>query len=76
MKEEKKVAFTIEKQLHALPVIHEDHKLKKQLEDYPETIKFPENGVSRLEKWKESLLPLKSEWNIVAGHEKKYKQKP
>lgn len=75
MKEEKKVAFTIEKQLHALPVIHEYHKLKKQLEDYPETIKFPENGVSRLEKWKESLLPLKSEWNIVAGHEKKYKQK-
>ncbi|WP_339228847.1 AAA family ATPase [Oceanobacillus sp. FSL K6-2867] len=72
-KDKKSLAFTIEKKLHALPVMQEHHKVKSLLEDYPERIKFPENGVSRLEKWKEALLPLQSEWNVVKGQEKNYK---
>ncbi len=74
LKEENKFAFTIEKELHALPIIQEYHKFKKELENYPKVIQFPENGVERLEKWKELLLPLQSEWNVVTDHEKKYNQ--
>jgi len=68
-------AFSLEKQLHAQPVIQEYHQLKTRLSDYPTTIDFPENGIERLEKWKESLLPLQSEWHVIQENEKNYKNK-
>src|SRR5699024_6568748 len=44
-----------------LPQLHQYQQYEKQLHDLPENIVFPENGVERLEKGKEKLLPLKSE---------------
>ncbi|WP_198434085.1 hypothetical protein, partial [Virgibacillus salexigens] len=34
-----------------------------------------EDGITRLEKWKEKMLPLKSELAILQDNEKKYDQK-
>ncbi|WP_249870181.1 ATP-binding protein [Oceanobacillus saliphilus] len=75
LKDENAKAFSIEKQLHALPLIQEYHQLKERLSDYPPTILFPENGTERLQRWKETLLPLHSEWNVLKENERNYTEK-
>ncbi|WP_067729818.1 ATP-binding protein [Oceanobacillus damuensis] len=75
LKEKKALAFSIEKHLHAFPLIQEYLQLKNRMTDYPKSISFPENGVERLEKWKESLLPLQSEWNVLEENERAYIEK-
>ncbi|MYL42830.1 ATP-binding protein [Virgibacillus salexigens] len=63
------------KMQHAQPSIQMYKTISKQLEDFPEHIPFPEDGITRLEKWKEKMLPLKSELAILQDNEKKYDQK-
>ncbi|WP_010650123.1 ATP-binding protein [Oceanobacillus massiliensis] len=75
LKDEKAKMFAIDKQLQALPLIQEYHQIENRLAGYPEQISFPESGLERLEKWKELLLPLQSEWNILAENETKYNGK-
>ncbi len=65
-------ALSVDKRLQALPQIQDYHQLQSKLATYPETIAFPENGVQRLEKWKASLLPLQSEWNVLKENEWAY----
>ncbi|MFA1819082.1 AAA family ATPase [Virgibacillus oceani] len=73
--EEKKELKTIEKQQQALPYIQEYMEAAKQLKQFPEVLHFPEQGIARLEKVKDKLLPLKSELNILRDNQQKYEQK-
>lgn len=72
LKVENNKAISIEKRLHAFAFIQDYHQLKDRLAAYPENIPFPESGVERLEKWKEALLPLQSEWNVLNENEITY----
>lgn len=63
---------TIEKQLHALPMIHDYQQLTAEFKKYPAAIAFPENGVERFEKVKEKLLPLQSEQAVLEHNEQRY----
>ena len=72
IKKESAKAKSNDKQLQAFPLLQDYHQLQSKLATYPETISFPENGVERLEKWKESLLPLQSEWNVLKENEQTY----
>src|SRR5690625_1147551 len=73
--EEKKELKTIEKQEQALPYMQEYREAAKQLGQFPEVLHFPEQGIARLEKVKDKLLPLKSELNILQDNQQKYEQK-
>lgn len=75
LKKEKLQRTAIEKQLHALPTMHAYDHHTAQLAQYPETIQFPEDGVNRLEKIKEKLLPLESELAVLKSNEQRYREK-
>ncbi len=75
LKEEKSNHLEIEKQLHAMPVIRDYRHYAARLQAYPETITFPENGLNRLEKIKEKLLPMESELAVLENNKKRYQEK-
>ncbi|WP_235794688.1 ATP-binding protein [Virgibacillus salidurans] len=75
IQQEKKNLFSIEKHQHALPIIHDYHHYTNQLVSYPAEIDFPENGVNRLEKINEKLLPLTSELAVWKDNQKQYQKK-
>ncbi|WP_255585318.1 ATP-binding protein [Virgibacillus saliphilus] len=75
LQQEKKNLLSIEKHQHALPIIHDYHHCSKQLASYPADIDFPENGVDRLEKVNEKLLPLTSELAAWEDNQKQYQEK-
>ena len=75
LKKEKSHRFEIEKQLHAVPTIRDYQHYTERLQVYPESITFPENGLDRLEKAKEKLLPLESELAVLKNNEKRYREK-
>lgn len=72
---EKSEHFATQRQVQALPVMRDYQYYSAQLEKYPDTITFPENGVDRLEQLKEKLLPLQSELAVLKHHEKSYRDK-
>ncbi|RKQ31270.1 ATP-binding protein [Oceanobacillus halophilus] len=72
---EKRNLMNIEKQLQALPVLHDYHYIQSQLDEKKVNMSFPENGNERLETLKSALLPLQSELAILKDNEQKYKQK-
>lgn len=70
----------LSKQQHLLPTINELKRTKEALKEYPDKLNFPEAGISRLEKNKESLIPLLSnqaniEKNILTYQEELEKLK-
>lgn len=65
----------IEKQQQALPYIQEYAEAKDKLAAFPEAMHFPEQGITRLERIKDTLLPLKSEQRILQENQHKYEQK-
>ncbi|GAB3790216.1 ATP-binding protein [Virgibacillus kimchii] len=73
--QKRKTVKWIEQQQQALPYIQDYLTAEKHLAAYPDTIPFPEQGISRLEKIKDQWLPLKSEQNVLQDNEQKYKQK-
>lgn len=75
IQQEKKNLFSIEKHQHALPIIHDYHHYTNQLASYPAEIDFPENGIDRLEKINEKLLPLTSELAVWKDNQKQYQEK-
>lgn len=68
----KSTLISIEKQQRALPAIHDYHQYLTQLEKYPAEIDFPEKGIERMERMKDSLLPLKGELTVLNENEKRY----
>lgn len=72
LRKEKFRLSTIEKQQQALPLIHDYQNVSAALEEYPTTIKFPENGVERFETIKEKLLPLQSEQAVLKHNGQRY----
>jgi len=73
--QERKSLNRIEKEQQALPYMQEYATAEKELASFPEVMHFPEQGISRLEKIKDKLLPLKSEQNILQENQQKYEQK-
>ncbi len=65
----------IEKKQQALPSVKAYQREMERLTAFPDDIKFPENGVGRLETLKEKLLPLKSELSVLQDNKKKYEEK-
>jgi uncharacterized protein YhaN len=72
---ERKALNMIEKQQQALPYMQDYITAEKQLEKFPEVLHFPEQGVARLEKTKDKLLPLKSEQNILQDNQQNFVRK-
>lgn len=75
LREARKKLYQIEKTQQALPVLKEYHHKVKQLDNFPECIIFPENGLERLETLNDNLLPLKSELSVLKDNQKKYEEK-
>ncbi|WP_373896234.1 AAA family ATPase [Virgibacillus sp. CBA3643] len=75
LNQEKKNLFSIEKQQHAMPLVQDYHHYTNQLASYPAEIDFPENGVDRLEKVNEKLLPLTSELAVWKDNQEHYQEK-
>ncbi|MHA6251636.1 AAA family ATPase [Oceanobacillus sp. CAU 1775] len=63
----------ITKQRTTLPVIQEYQQLNLKQEQFQQESSFPENGIMRLEKVKEELRPLESEYTILENNAVKVK---
>jgi len=59
----------IQKRVQALPIIEVYHEKKARLNQLPATVPFPENGLSRMEKIKDQLLPMQSELAVLQDNE-------
>src|SRR5690625_5606455 len=57
---EKERQMLIEKQQNNDAITHDYHHYSNQLATYPITVTFPENGQERLQRLKESRLPMQS----------------
>ncbi|MEC5423704.1 AAA family ATPase [Virgibacillus sp. C22-A2] len=75
LKDGNKNLLLIEKKQHALPILQDYLNLSQKLSSYPAEIPFPEDGIDRLERVKENLLPLKSEHAVLQHNKQKYKEK-
>ncbi|WP_162800286.1 ATP-binding protein [Oceanobacillus zhaokaii] len=75
LQEEKAIQNRIEKQQQALPILNEYHQYTSSLASYPVELVFPEEGIERLEKLKEGLLPLQSQLSVLQDSESQYKLK-
>lgn len=72
---ERKALKMIEKEQQALPYIKEYLMTKEKLRAFPHALYFPEQGIPRLEKIKDKLLPLRSEQSILQENQHKVEQK-
>lgn len=70
---EKERQLTLERMLNNILTINDYHTYHQQLNMYPSEITFPEEGLTRFNKIKEKLLPLKSEWSILKSSIEKSK---
>lgn len=73
-KKKEKVLF-VQKQLQALPDVYAYRSYRKQLQQLPEDISFPEQGSERFQLLKDKLLPLRSELSVLQTNEQAYKKK-
>lgn len=64
----------LNKQQHALSSIKEYEYYQEKVTSLPENIPFPEDGIDRLKRIKDKLLPLQSEWDVLAENSKRNKQ--
>ncbi|WP_106498107.1 ATP-binding protein [Lentibacillus sp. Marseille-P4043] len=74
IQQEKMDLSASEKQLQALPLLHQNRHYEQQLAEYPTSIPFPENGLKRMQVLNEQLLPMKSEQSVLIGNQKKYQK--
>ncbi|WP_170138815.1 ATP-binding protein [Oceanobacillus chungangensis] len=75
LNEAKAARYRVEKQLQALPIFSEYQQYTSSLTSYPMELEFPEEGIERLEKVKEGLLPLQSQLSVLQEAENQYKLK-
>ncbi|AVQ98575.1 hypothetical protein OBCHQ24_05985 [Oceanobacillus iheyensis] len=61
-----------ERKLQVLPDLKNYASVLKQLEQFPEKVPFPENGMERMQQVKDKLLPIKSEHALLQENQKKY----
>lgn len=66
--------YMIEKYQRNLSVINDYHLLVDQLSKLPQKHPFPEEGIERLNTFKEQLLPLKSEYAVLEANQKQHKE--
>ncbi len=64
-----------EKIHHMIPLIHDYQSNQRKLLSYPSEIPFPEDGINRFQLLKNSLIPLKSEWDIFQENINHYQDK-
>lgn len=64
----------ITKQRTALPVIQEYQFLSSKQKEFIEDVAFPEKGIKRLEKIKDELRPLESEYTVLQNNQASYKE--
>lgn len=74
LKVKKETIMALEKKCQALPQVHSLIDYKQQLTALPSDLAFPENGVERLNKLKELMLPLKSEQVLVNTEQARYQK--
>ncbi|WP_404458687.1 AAA family ATPase [Oceanobacillus kapialis] len=73
--QDKKISLTSqERKLEALPDIQRYVTTVKRLKGFPQSIRFPEDGLNRMQQVKEQLLPIQSEFVLLQDHQKKYRE--
>src|SRR5690625_7948088 len=65
---EKERLMLIEKQQNNDAIIHDYHHYSNQLATYPITVTFQENGQERLQRLKESRLPMQSKYDVLKAN--------
>lgn len=65
----------VEKNLQALPLIHQYHHYTDQLATNPVSMAFPEDGLNRMNALMEQLLPIQSELSVLRHDQQKYRDK-
>lgn len=70
LKTKEKVHRQIEKKLNNLNTIVSYFSYKRQLDQLPDDISFPERGIERLQAIQEQLLPIKGEQSVMQEHER------
>lgn len=73
--DEKDAYSLFEKQQQALPLIKDYKYCIERLNAYPDSLSFPENGLERLRRLNESVLPLKSELAFLEDKYGEYDEK-
>lgn len=64
----------VTKQRTALPVIQEYQFLTSKQKELLEDVDFPEKGIERLEKLKDELRPIESEYTVLQNNQTSYKE--
>ena len=72
---EEKACRLLEKNNQALPMIEEYRYIDEQLDQYPDPLPFPEDGLKRLKQLDDKILPLKSELTVLKDNLKSYNEK-
>ncbi|WHX24757.1 AAA family ATPase [Virgibacillus halodenitrificans] len=65
----------MERKQQALPVIKQYSELREKLGELPNSLPFPEDGLTRYEKLKSEILPLRSEFSFLVANEKTYENR-
>ncbi|AIF45215.1 AAA family ATPase [Virgibacillus sp. SK37] len=65
----------LERKQQALPVMKQYRELRENLNELPDSIPFPEDGLTRYEKVKNEVLPLRSELSFLTANEKTYENR-
>jgi len=63
-----------EKLRHMIPLLSEYRAIAAKLGQYPETIRFPEDGVNRYQTLKNNVIPLKSEQTVLSDAKEEYEE--
>ncbi len=75
LQHEKAILHYNERKLQALPYLKKYWSVRKQLEQLPNELPFPENGGERMQQVKDKLLPVKSEYALLLDNRDKYEKK-
>ncbi|WP_010529859.1 ATP-binding protein [Lentibacillus jeotgali] len=75
LENKKEAAYRIGKKQQAMPIIKAYKHEYAQWSAYPEHIPFPENGIERIEKLNEQVLPIKSELAVLQDNAQTYQKK-
>lgn len=69
--EHKQAQYQLDKMIQALPQVEVYKHYQQRLQELPEEIPFPEEGIERLESLKDKLYPLKSEMRVLERNREK-----
>ncbi|MDC3413539.1 AAA family ATPase [Terrihalobacillus insolitus] len=76
IQEIKKKRVAVDKHIQALPLLHHSNLVQNKLKQYHnDLMHFPTNGIERYHKWKQQLIPLQSEYNVLQDNAATYKKR-